>query len=103
MLVEIRPKIQNFSKILDAINRHRQSLNIDRAILICDRIDDYAAQGFVSQGISLYPAIDLMLPVRANCAACTHSTCSLRGQLDSPVSACRQYSPPASVRKQYVT
>ncbi|MEO0803772.1 MAG: hypothetical protein AAFY57_16045 [Cyanobacteria bacterium J06642_2] len=99
VLVEIRPKIQNFGKVLDAINRHRHSLEIDRAVLICDRIDDYDAQGFASQGISLYPAIDLMLPVRANCATCVCMSCALQGQLDSPVSMCRQFSPPVPVFK----
>lgn len=99
VLVEIRPKIQHFGKVLDSINRHRQSLHIDRAVLICDRIDDFDAQGFVSQGISLYPAIDLMLPVRANCATCTRTSCALQGQIDSPVSMCRQFVPSAPVRQ----
>jgi bacterioferritin-associated ferredoxin len=93
VLVEIQPEVSGFSRTLERINRHRIQHGIDRAILIVDKVSDFEAHGFISQGISLYPAIDLLLPMQANCGNCQNETCPLKGDRESPVALCRAYRP----------
>lgn len=61
ILVEIKTEIQSFGEVVEQINRYREKLCIQKAILICDTVSDLEAEGFISQGISIYPATDLVL------------------------------------------
>ncbi len=91
VLVVIRPEIQGFGETLQRINRQRADLNIQRAILICNTISELEAQAFISQGISVYPAMELVLPIQANCQYCGRQECPMNGLSDSPVAACYGY------------
>jgi predicted CopG family antitoxin len=97
VLVEIKTERQSFSKTLEKINYSRKKLGITRAILICDRLSDLEARGFISQGISLYTASELILPTQANCSLCVNTACLLSGQTSSPVVMCRQFCLEAEV------
>lgn len=91
VLVVIRPEIQGFGETLQKINRQRTDLDTQRVLLICNTISELEAQAFISQGISIYPAMDLALPVQANCQYCGRRECPMNGLRDSPVAACHGY------------
>ncbi|MDX2217172.1 MAG: hypothetical protein SFY66_28150 [Oculatellaceae cyanobacterium bins.114] len=91
VLVEIKPQLESFSKTLEKINYSREHCNTEKAILICNSLTDLEAQGFMSQGISLYSATDLILPIQANCALCGSQSCPMHGVVDSPIVMCRQF------------
>lgn len=78
---------------LRQINNQRQALKIQQAVLICNTISELEAQGFIHQGISVYPAIELVLPTQANCAHCGRKECSMNGTLDSPIALCYGFLP----------
>lgn len=91
VLVEIKPDRASFGKTLEKINYSRKKLGITKAILICDRLSELESRGFISQGISLYTASELILPTQANCSLCVNTACLLSGQATSPVVMCRQF------------
>lgn len=91
VLIEIKPEVQSFSRTLEKINHSREECSINRAILICDQLSPLEAQGFMSQGISVYTGAELDIPIQANCLACTNHGCPMNGYTDSPVMMCRQF------------
>lgn len=91
VLIEIQPKLEGFSATLGKINRSRQDMAIDRAILICNTLSALEARGFISQGISVYSATEFVLPMQASCRHCATLECPLQGRSDSPVLMCRRY------------
>lgn len=90
VIVEILPDQHEFSATVARINQCRQQTGIAKALLICNQIADLEARGFISQGISLYAAHEIALPVKANCLACA-TPCPMRGQAASPVLLCQQF------------
>jgi hypothetical protein len=91
ILVEVKSARHGFSKTLEKINRHRDSLGIRTAILISHVVGDLEAQGYISQGISLYAAHDIALPIRANCQHCAQRSCPMQGTHPSPVQVCQRF------------
>lgn len=91
VLVAIQDPSQGFGPLMSSINYGREKLGIDRAILIGDRLSELEARGFVSQGVSLYAASDLLLPTRANCMLCANHSCPMNHRQDSPVTTCRSF------------
>lgn len=91
VLVVIRAEHHSFGETLHQINYQRRALNIQRAILICRTISELEAQAFIRQGISVYPAIDLVLPVQSNCQQCARYECPMNGTDDSPVALCHGF------------
>jgi hypothetical protein len=90
ILVEIFSESKGFRKTLEKINYARQQLGVERALLIGDRFSELESQGFISQGISLYAAQEIMLPAQANCAFCA-TPCPLQGRENSPVLTCQEF------------
>ncbi len=95
VLIEIKSKSRNFSKVLKKINQSRETLGASKAILICDTISDLEARGFISQGISIYAATEVSLQSEVDCAICINPHCPMRGQTNSPVLTCRDFCPEA--------
>lgn len=91
VLVEIMPEQHEFSATLAKINSARQQTGIDQALVICDRVSDLEARGFISQHISLYAAHEIALPVMANCQNCATHDCPMCGKSDSPVLLCQRF------------
>ncbi|MBE9177168.1 hypothetical protein IQ268_01085 [Oculatella sp. LEGE 06141] len=91
VIIEIKPELNSFRKTLAKINQSRETFGIDKALLICDSISDLEAQGFVSQGISIYAANEVILPAEANCGICSTPGCPMSGIADSPVLTCRRF------------
>lgn len=95
VLVAVKSDVQGFGETLRQINAHRQVLGIARAILICNTVSELEAQAFINQGISIYPAIELVLPIRSNCAHCGRRECPMNGATASPIALCYGYLPEA--------
>jgi hypothetical protein len=93
LLVAIKTEAHEFGETLKRINYQRQALGIPRAILICNTISELEAQGFISQGISVYPASELILPTRSNCAHCARYECPMNGTTNSPIAMCYGFVP----------
>ena len=93
VLILIKPDTQGFGETLKQINYQRQALGINQAILICSTISDLEAQGFINQGISVYPAVELILPTQSNCTHCGRTECGMNGVADSPVALCYGFLP----------
>jgi hypothetical protein len=91
VLVEIGDRLLGFRKTLEKINYSRQQLGISQALLICDRLSDLEARGFMSQGISIYAAEEMMVPTQANCALCITNDCPMHGLENSPVLTCQRF------------
>jgi bacterioferritin-associated ferredoxin len=93
VLVLIKPDGQGFGETLRQINYQREALNIRQAILICNMISELEAQAFINQGISVYPAIELILPSRSNCVQCGRKECPMNGAENSLISLCYGFLP----------
>jgi hypothetical protein len=91
VLIKVHDASQSFSQVLASVNTARQHLNVDQAILISSSISELEAQGFISQGVLLYAARDLMLPVRADCLLCVNHDCPMHGRKESPVRTCDRF------------
>lgn len=93
VLVSIKPELHHFGETLRQINQLRSHLQIDRALLICDTLSELEAQGFISQGISVYPAVELVLPSQANCTVCCRHECPMNGREESAIALCYGFIP----------
>ncbi|MGA7932343.1 MAG: hypothetical protein WCA35_02065 [Kovacikia sp.] len=93
VLVLIKPDDQGFGETLKQINYQREVLKIQQAILICNRISELEAQGFIRQGISVYPAVELVLPTQSNCTQCGRKECPMNGIENSPIALCYGFLP----------
>ncbi|UBF26322.1 hypothetical protein K9N68_33295 [Kovacikia minuta CCNUW1] len=93
VLVLIKPDTQGFGETLKQINYQREALEIRSAILICNTISELEAQAFVRQGISIYPAVELILPTQANCVHCGRKECPMNGIENSPIALCYGFLP----------
>jgi hypothetical protein len=93
LLLAIKTDSHEFSETLKRINYQRQALGIPRALLICNTISELEAQGFISQGINVYPAAELVLPTRSNCTHCARRECPMNGTTNSPIAMCYGFVP----------
>lgn len=91
-LVVLRCDAQGFAETLQQINRQRTALNIQPTILIAQTLTELEAQAFIRQGISLYLAKELILPMQAACDECAWSDCPMNGTPNSPVALCHRFT-----------
>lgn len=91
--LKIKPEDQSFGEVLARIKQTKQFLGISQAILICNTISEIEAQGFINQGISIYPAAELILPSRSDCNLCVRRECPMNGFEESPVAMCYGFLP----------
>lgn len=91
VVIEIMSAQHAFSATLAKINATRQKMGVNHALLICEQISDLEARGFISQGISLYAAHEIVLPIQANCRICATPKCPMRGRANSPVLLCQRF------------
>lgn len=95
VLVKYKPEAYGFGETLHSVNFCRHHLGIHHTLLLCNTIAELEAQALMSQGMSLYPASDLVLPTRANCTLCATHECPMNGQADSPVAVCYRFCLPS--------
>lgn len=92
-LVFVRSPAQSFSATLLQINQQRSHSDIDRVILICQSVTELEARAFVQQGISVYPAAKLVLPIQTDCRQCGRQDCPMQQLETSPIALCRRFVP----------
>lgn len=90
VLVEVASEA-GFAHTLGRINYMRQRLGVSHVVLMCDRLSELEAQGFIRQGISLYGIDELVLPTQPDCVICANRDCPMNGRPDSPVLTCRRF------------
>lgn len=93
VLVMIRSEGQGFGETLRQINYQREALATSHTILICQTLSELEAQAFVNQGVSVYPASELVLPIHSNCLHCGRNECPMNGMQDSMVALCYGFLP----------
>jgi bacterioferritin-associated ferredoxin len=93
VLITMKTQEQGFGDALRQINEQREALNLTQAILICNSLSELEAQAFIHQGISIYPAIDLVLPMQADCLQCGRNECPMNGIAESPIALCHGFLP----------
>jgi len=91
VLIAIRVDAQGFAETLQQINRQRDALGIQKAVLVCTTASELEIQAFTRQHISLYPVTDTILPIQANCERCDRQECPMCHRADSPVIMCRNF------------
>ena len=91
VIIEINSGELNFGETLEKINYTRQKMAIDQAILICNRLSPLEAKAFMSQGISIYTAIEVEVLDSADCTHCARANCPMHGNPNSPVVGCQQF------------
>ncbi|MEB3212359.1 MAG: hypothetical protein VKL39_13440 [Leptolyngbyaceae bacterium] len=91
VVVAIHRENQSFSTVLSSINANREQLGVDHALLICDRLSELEARGYLSQQVSLYTASDLCVYAHADCMICVNHDCPMHRRSDSPVVTCRMF------------
>ena len=91
VIVTIKSEHQGFVETLKQINHNRQRLGIQRVILLCNALSDIEVQGFINQGVNLYPMADVILPLQADCQHCASIDCVMNGREQSPVVICRNF------------
>ncbi len=93
VLVVIKPDSQSFGETLRQINYQRAAFDIQPAILICNTISELEAQGFINQGISVYPALEIVLPIQSNCLHCGRRECPMNRVEGGTIAMCYGYLP----------
>jgi bacterioferritin-associated ferredoxin len=93
VLIAIKPDSQSFSETLRQINEQRSRLQIPQTVLICHTLSDLEAQGFIHQGVSIYSAAEVVLPIQANCLHCGRHECPMNAIAASPIVLCHGYLP----------
>jgi bacterioferritin-associated ferredoxin len=93
VLVVVKLDGQGFGETLKQINYQREALGIRQAVLICNTISEMEARGCISQNISVYPAVELVLPTRSDCTHCGRKECVMNGRENSPVAMCYGFLP----------
>jgi len=91
VVVSIHREDQSFSHTLATVNASREQLGTDQAILLCDRLSELEARGYLSQHVSLYTASELAIPSHADCMICVNADCPMNRRIDSPVTTCRNF------------
>jgi bacterioferritin-associated ferredoxin len=92
VLIVVKPDQQGFGETLKQINLQREVLGIRQVILICNTIAELEAQAFINQGISIYPAAEVTLPLQANCTHCGRQECPMNG-VEGRIALCYGYLP----------
>ncbi len=92
ILVTIKGRRQSYPEAIAAIDASRNTLEIQKAILLCDHPDGDHLEALNKSDISVYSLSKLILSVQADCACCI-AKCPLRGREDSPVVACHEFTP----------
>lgn len=91
--IKIKPEAESFGTVLGQLKQTQGALGVERTILICHTISDLEAQAFINQGIHVYPAAELLLPLRSHCGHCARQECPMNGLADSPVTMCYGFLP----------
>jgi hypothetical protein len=83
-----------FGDVLTGLRKARHTLNTDRCILLADELTDLEAEGYMRQGVSLYPLEQSPLQHQSLCQRCHRAQCPMSDRQNTPVINCRAYVSP---------
>lgn len=80
-----------FGEVLTGLKRACHVLKADRCILLSDDLTDLEVEGYVRQGVSLYPLQQSALAEQSLCQRCDRPQCPMSDLQNAPVIGCRDY------------
>ncbi|MGF1498165.1 MAG: hypothetical protein ACFB8W_15280 [Elainellaceae cyanobacterium] len=93
VLIDVQVEPTSFTHTLRRINYRRDRLGIAAVMLVCDRVSEIEARGYINQGVHLFSASAIAVPSRADCTRCLNHGCPMQGNPDSPVLTCHRFKP----------
>ncbi|MEB3360044.1 MAG: hypothetical protein VKK04_25185 [Synechococcales bacterium] len=91
VLIDVQVEPTSFTQTLRRINYRRDRLGIAAVMLVCDRVSELEARGYINQGVHLLSAAAIALPTHADCTHCANHDCPMQGNPDSPVLTCQRF------------
>lgn len=86
-----------FGELLKRLRSARQAIDAQQVILLSGSLSDLEQEGFIRQGISLYPLQEgAAQREHPACATCRQRTCPFYGRADAPVMTCSHFQPNSS-------
>jgi len=82
-----------FGDTLAALRKARHVLQTQRCLLLADHLTDLEAEGYIRQGVSLYPLENSSLSEQSLCHQCSRHQCPMSDRTHAPVITCRDYRP----------
>ncbi|MDB9526347.1 hypothetical protein PN498_10145 [Oscillatoria sp. CS-180] len=90
--VVINQAAGQFGETLTGLKKACHTLNAQRCILLADELlTDLEAEGYIRQGVSLYPLQQSALAEQSLCQRCDRNQCPMRHQQNAPIINCRDY------------
>lgn len=83
----------SFGEVIGCLRQAKHVLNSQHCLLLFERLTDLEAEGYMRQGVHLYPLEHSAFTKRVLCRSCGQYQCPMRGHLDTPVINCRDYVP----------
>jgi hypothetical protein len=80
-----------FGETLSGLRKARHTLATDCCILLADALTDLEAEGYIRQGVSLYPLQQSALTEQSLCQRCDRVQCPMSDRSDTPVVNCKAY------------
>lgn len=87
---------EGFGSTLASLKRARYCLDTDRSLLLTHQATSLEVEGYIRQGISLYPLHDLWCSEQTLCQRCDRHVCPINREHNIPVTQCRNYLPPST-------
>ena len=82
-----------FGDLLTNLRKAQHALKAERCLLLADALTELEAEGYMRQGVSLYPLKQAPIPAPTLCRHCDRHQCPMSDHPNSPVMNCRDYIP----------
>jgi hypothetical protein len=100
LMISHRP--DQFGDVLTGLRKARHLLNAQQCVLLTDELTDLEAEGYIRQGVSLYPLEYSPLLHQSLCQHCEHVQCPMSDRQNAPVTNCRDYIPAPNPTPKHV-
>lgn len=88
---------QPFGDTLAGLRKARHALSASRCLLLADHLSEIEVEGYIRQGVSLYDLAHSHLLHQPLCQRCGCDHCPMQTYQQTPVVACRDYTPLANI------
>ena len=80
-----------FGEILTGLRKAKHALKTDRCLLLTDQLTELETEGYIRQGVSLYPLHQSAEPEQSLCQRCDRIQCPMSDRADTPILNCKAY------------
>ena len=80
-----------FGEILTGLRKAKHALKTDRCLLLTDELTDLETEGYIRQGVSLYPLHQSAETEQSLCQRCDRIQCPMSDRADTPILNCKAY------------